>query len=309
MANGTLSLSSTAIVTAIFQPSVYDVLIDVTPFNCGSVDVISGSAHNDYTNNTTIATPFGSYVVQAKPCSGFHLSIWVATGGVLLASNDSNTTTLTVGASGNLTAIYVPVSPVLRVAVPSSAYAGTTVTLTANVSTPVPPYTYTYDWNFGDGTNATTHDGFTTHTFALVGTYIVRVTVIDPYHRTSTVNATISVVSQSSTAINGIGLLRIHRHRDRGGGGRIGPPPRAAPFGLGPRGRGVRTDPQAYRVLPRTPRLPSHSSPTRDSRKNDPKQGTPHGECPVDERSNRPPGPPGGNPGLGSELGGSWRSW
>ncbi|HEV2166640.1 MAG TPA: PKD domain-containing protein, partial [Thermoplasmata archaeon] len=205
-ANRTVSLSSTAILTAIFQPSVYNVLIDITPFNCGSVVLVSGTAHNDYTNNTTVSTPFGSYVIEAKPCSGFHLSVWVATGGAVLASNSSNSTSLTVGGSGTVTAVYVPVSPTLRVAVPSSAYAGTTVTLTANVSTPVPPYTYTYQWNFGDGTNSTTHDGFTTHTYGLVGTYLVRVTVIDPYHRTSTVNATIAILSQSSNSLTGIGL-------------------------------------------------------------------------------------------------------
>ncbi|MCI4357889.1 MAG: PKD domain-containing protein [Thermoplasmata archaeon] len=204
--NGTLSLFSTSILQAHFQLQVYTVVVDIVPYNCGGLDLSNGGAHNDYTNNTTVSTAFGYYNVTAKPCAGFHLFRWSVAGGLTLVSNTSNTTELLVASSGNLTALYQAVSPILHIAVPSSAYAGTTVTLTGNVTTPVPPYTYTYEWLFGDGSNVTTRDGFTTHTYALRGTYIIHVKVIDPYHRTSNATATISVVGQSTSAIAGIGV-------------------------------------------------------------------------------------------------------
>ena len=204
--NGTLTLSSTAIVTAVFLPAVYDLLIGVTPPSCGGVLVTSGPAHNTYTNNTTVATPFGSYSITAKPCTGFHLLRWMVTGGVSVVSNSSNSTVLSIGASGNLTAIYEPVPPVVRLAVPTPIAVGSTVTLTADIVLPVPPYTYTYDWTFGDGSNATTHDGFVTHEYARPGTYLVHVSVLDPYHRTADANSTIAVQSAGSTTFSTIGV-------------------------------------------------------------------------------------------------------
>jgi hypothetical protein len=205
-ANGTVAIFSAVIITAHFTLQVYTVLVDVVPFNCGSLGFASASSHNAYTNNTTVATSYGTYSITAKPCAGFLLERWLVSGGVSVTSSTSNTTTLAVNASGTLTAVYEPVLPSLRIAVPVSAYAGSTVTLTANVTQPVPPYTYTYEWNFGDGTNSTTHDGFATHTYALKGTYLVRVTVIDPYHRTSNATSQISIVGQPAASIIGLSL-------------------------------------------------------------------------------------------------------
>ncbi len=204
--NGTVAIFSAVIITAHFTLQVYTVVVDVVPFNCGSLGFASQSSHNAYTNNTTVATSYGTYTITAKPCAGFLLERWLVSGGVSVTSNTSNTTTLNVNASGTVTALYQPVLPSLHIAVPESAYAGSTVTLTANVTQPVPPYTYTYEWNFGDGSNATTHDGFATHTYALKGTYIVRVIVIDPYHRTSNATSQIDIVGQPATSIIGLSL-------------------------------------------------------------------------------------------------------
>ncbi|MCI4347207.1 MAG: PKD domain-containing protein [Thermoplasmata archaeon] len=206
VANGTLYLYSRALLTAIFRPAVYQVVLDVYPRTCGGAQLTYAGTTNVYTNNTTLALSFGNYPVGISPCSGFHLDHWVVTGNVTVLSAFSDTTTLVVNGSGSLTGVYFPAKPVVSLAAPSSVYTGFTVSLSVHIGTLVAPYTYSYDWSYGDGAKETTTYNFTTHNYPVAGQYVVRVTIHDPYHREANATATISVVAQSAGAASGIGL-------------------------------------------------------------------------------------------------------
>jgi hypothetical protein len=187
--NGSVYLSSDAIVTAIFAPTAYNVTVLITPANCGSFYLNDISE----TNGSFLNLTYGVYGTHAAPCLGDVLAALNATGGINVTG-----TNVTVSGNGTLTAVYEPVPPSLSLQVPTGSLAGDSVLLSAAVAVPVPPYTYNYTWKFGDGASLTTPANFTEHTYNSPGTYVVTVTVTDPYNRTATASESIVVVTGSS---------------------------------------------------------------------------------------------------------------
>jgi hypothetical protein len=195
IASGNIYLSGQAIVTATFVPSAYNVTVLITPAGCGSLYV---NGESD-TNGTSLNLTYGVYPTHAAPCLGNVLVTLNATGGVSVADGS-----VTVGGNGTLTAVYAPIPPTVTLQVPSGSLAGQSVVLSAAVAVPVPPYTYNYTWTFGDGGTVTTPANFTQHTYAAPGSYVVSVTVHDPYNRTAETNQTIVVVSSSGSGTSAI---------------------------------------------------------------------------------------------------------
>jgi hypothetical protein len=218
LGNGSMNLQSAARLTAVFGPVTYHVVLNVAPGDCGGIKI----GPDQYVNNTTIGEPFGNYTIVATPCSGFHLVGWTIENlnlsnrstnpGLIVREAGNGRYVLTIQGSGRIVANYLPVPPVVSIELPSSTAIGWSVSMSAVVQTLVPPYTYTYVWNFGDGTSATTAANFTTHTYTTVGTYLVSVTVHDPYDRNATANATVQVLKSppgSSTSLTLTAALAI----------------------------------------------------------------------------------------------------
>ncbi|MEE8303120.1 MAG: OmpA family protein [Candidatus Tectomicrobia bacterium] len=87
--------------------------------------------------------------------------------------------------------------PVARLQSPSQGYINTMLQFDASRSTDADGDPLTYNWDFGDGTTArTTTTSASTHQFAKVGNYTVRVTVDDGRGGTDTANTFIQVVSR-----------------------------------------------------------------------------------------------------------------
>jgi hypothetical protein len=189
IANGTLELNGTAVITAVYAAALYPVQLLVAPGGCGNV-VLAGTS---YGNNTTLNLTAGAYSITGSGCAGYAFSSWATTGG-LNASGAS----LDVNSGGTLTDLEAAVPPSLSLAVPTSAPTGSAIVLRASVAVPVPPYNYTYLWSFGDGVNASTPTNFTSHAYASPGTYEVRVKVVDPLGRTASASASLVVVAASS---------------------------------------------------------------------------------------------------------------
>lgn len=187
-------LSSSGVLTAIFAPVYFTVIVEVTPANCGGVRV----AGQTVGNGTLLSFLAGTYPVTPAPCGGWQLLRWQLTGGVAVAN-----TTLYVNGSGNVTAVYEPIPPVIAISVPADAFIGVAVVLGATVAVPVPPYNYTYAWSFGDGTSASTTVDFTSHKYAATGSYQVSVVVTDPYGRVANASGTVTVVAAATATTSG----------------------------------------------------------------------------------------------------------
>jgi PKD domain len=196
IANGSLALTATAIVDAVFQPATYDVNVTVAPATCGSVSVDGVS----YSNGTTLVLNAGIYPVATTGCPGFELLRFTSTGGVNVSGTE-----LAVQGAGNLTAWQGPVPPQLTLAVPSTAGTGGATYFSVAVAVPIPPYNYSYRWSFGDGSTASTADNVTSHTYAAAGTYEVSVTVTDPFGRTATSEGNVTVEVGPGAPSYGIG--------------------------------------------------------------------------------------------------------
>jgi hypothetical protein len=192
IANGSLALNGSAVITAVYVAALYPVEFYLDPGNCGSL-LFGGTA---YGNNSTLNLTAGVYPIAPGTCAGYALSSWATTGGLNVTG-----ATLTVNGAGSVTEVEAAVPPSLSLAVPSSAASGSAVVLRANVAVPVPPYNYNYTWSFGDGTNVTTPSNFTSHTYAAPGTYEVRVTVVDPLGRTASAVANVTVVNPGAAPV------------------------------------------------------------------------------------------------------------
>jgi hypothetical protein len=189
VANGTLTLGGSAIITAVFVAAEYPVTLGVEADGCGFVEL----ANVQYTNNSTIDLTAGAYPIASDFCVGYEFSDW-ATGGALNISG----TSLIVNGAGNVTEVGVAVPPSVTLVVPSSAGTGSSVILRATVAVPVPPYDYNFTWSFGDGSSAVTPSNFTSHAYASTGTYLVTVTVTDPLGRTAVAESNVTVVAPSA---------------------------------------------------------------------------------------------------------------
>jgi len=109
--------------------------------------------------------------------------------GIYYACNDAEAIRLAqaLAADANALACAAPAAaavpnrpPVCRLTVPAEAQAGTPVTLDASGSSDPDGDPLTYTWDFGDGSQpAKTSVPRTTHTYARVGGYTVKVTVDD----------------------------------------------------------------------------------------------------------------------------------
>jgi outer membrane protein OmpA-like peptidoglycan-associated protein len=79
---------------------------------------------------------------------------------------------------------------------PEQAFINTPVEFDASGTTAPNAETLTYHWDFGDGTTATTTTPTTTHTFAQVGNYTVRVTADDGHGGTNTADTFLRIVQR-----------------------------------------------------------------------------------------------------------------
>jgi hypothetical protein len=200
IANGTLTLTATAIVVAQYIPAVYHVAVYIDPGTCGQVSINSVS----YANNSSVGLTAAAYPVSSQVCPGYELISWETSGGLSLSAGS-----LDVQGSGNLTELVGPVPPTLSLSAPTSIGVNSPSYFTATVATPVPPFNYSYSWNFGDGSQATTPSNFTSHSYGSPGVYRVTVTVTDPFGRTANASENVSVVAGPGAAYFGIGPLGI----------------------------------------------------------------------------------------------------
>ena len=101
--------------------------------------------------------------------------------GVYYSCNDAEAIRLAQALAADANALGCPQPParppVCRLTVPPEGQAGTAVTLDASGSTDPDGNPLTFTWDFGDGTPPQTAGARTTHTYARVGTYTVKVTV------------------------------------------------------------------------------------------------------------------------------------
>jgi hypothetical protein len=200
ISGGVLTLTTGAVLTAIFLPVRYAVTILADPPTCGGVRV----AGQDYSNGTVLTLARSTFSIYPVPCAGDHLVAWKLSSALTITN-----TTLWVNGSGNLTALYQPVPPSVTLSVATSSYAGIALPFSAVVAVPVPPYTYNFTWNFGDGPSVTTPVNFTAHTYQQAGHYAVTVTVTDPYNRTANATVTIQVIAQSAAQVTGLTTVSI----------------------------------------------------------------------------------------------------
>jgi len=196
IANGTLDLTGAAIIAAIFVPTLYPVSVAIAPAACGLLTI--GSI--PYSNGSWLNLTAGAYPYATTVCAGFELTALTASGGV----NLSGTSLIVTGPGAvNLTLGAIP--PALALYAPSSSVAGLVASFRASVAVPVPPYNYTYDWTFGDGTSLATPSNFTSHTYGTPGTYEVSVTVHDPFGRSASAFANVTIVSSAGASGAAIG--------------------------------------------------------------------------------------------------------
>ena len=200
IANGTLDLSATAIVVAVFVPALYPITVSIEPGSCGQVTV--GTV--DYSNGANLSLPAGPYFLAGSLCPGFELLAWHTTGGLTISGGS-----LIVTGPGNLTEVAGPIPPTVSVTVPATTGVGAATFFAATIQVPVPPYNYSYNWSFGDGTTAVTPSNFTSHTYASTGTYTVTVTVHDPYGRVAVASGSVTVVSGAVASNYGIGTTGL----------------------------------------------------------------------------------------------------
>jgi PKD repeat protein len=151
-------------------------------------------------NGTVLALGVGNYNLTTIACAGFHLDSWVVSGGVSVSG-----AVLTVAGPGTLTGLFVPIFPSVALSTPPSVFAGNAVNIEATVAVQIPPYNYSYAWNFGDGSSVKTPANFTSHTYQTPGTFVVSVSVTDPYGRVA--NASQTLVVLSTNGGNGIASL------------------------------------------------------------------------------------------------------
>ena len=198
---GRVYVAGAGVLTAVFVPIVYPILLTISPASCGSVQV-NGIRSS---NGTTLHLSAGAYPLNPQPCLGDHLDHWNTTGNISVAG-----TTLTVGGPGNLTAVYRPIPPVVVLSVPTSTLAGAEIQLFATVQVPVPPFNYSFVWDFGDGSSTvTTPANFTGHTYHSTGTFTVHVVVTDPYGRLANASAPISVLPVGATQSVTLSALQL----------------------------------------------------------------------------------------------------
>jgi PKD domain/Divergent InlB B-repeat domain len=189
--HGTMTLTATAILKAVFVALKYPVTFVISPANCGGIVL----GRQEFFNNSTTPLIAGSYPLSPKACAGTYVTGWNTTGNLSVATSGL----LTVGGPGTVRVTFGPVPPNVTLEGPPSSYTGSSILFQAAVAVPVPPYTYNYTWTFGDGSSATTPGNFTTHSYAQAGLYLVRVSVLDPYGRTAQANLSLRVVAAPPT--------------------------------------------------------------------------------------------------------------
>jgi len=203
IANGTLTLSGAATITAQFGLAIYRVHLAVAVGGCANVVV----GTTPYANNSTVGLTAGPYPLSAAPCPGYALVSWQTTNNLTVSGGSS--ATLTVRGGGTVTAIAPAVPPSVTIALPTSAAAGSTVFLTAVVPVPVPPYNYSYTWSFGDGAKTTVPANTTSHAYSSPGNYLVTVSLRDPLGRAASAEANLTIVAAANGPTFGIGTTGL----------------------------------------------------------------------------------------------------
>ena len=197
IANGTITPSGPSTITAVFDLAPYTVSVAATGLGCGTILV----NRLPVAPGGSVMLPFGSYPVAAQSCRTSEFGGWTSNGSLAVVGS-----TLYVNGTGNLTAAFGLLPPEATLAGPSVAYAGSAVPFFAAVLVPVAPTGYVFVWTFGDGGSTQTSTNSTTHTYANAGTYVVRVTVTDPYQRTANATLNLTVDGSASAAASNTAL-------------------------------------------------------------------------------------------------------
>jgi len=117
--------------------------------------------------------PSGSQLaVRAIPSYGHLLDAWLLDG---LPSGTANPFLVTMNQNHTLVAKFIQNINVVASATPLSGNAPLLVTFSSSINGGSPPYSY--QWDFGDGGTSTQAN--VSHTYALSGTYVPKVTVFD----------------------------------------------------------------------------------------------------------------------------------
>ena len=152
-----------------------------------SASTIGGSPPYAYSwNFGDGSTGTGSSVTHTYSSAGsFNVILTIKDAGSPQQTATSQQTISVTNPSSTLTASFTYT--------PSSPQTGQSVTFTGTASGGTSPYTFT--WSFGDGSTGT--GASTTHTYSLVGSYVVTLTVVDSGspQQTTTSQRTISVAN------------------------------------------------------------------------------------------------------------------
>jgi len=109
----TLTVNGPGDLTANFSPIIYRIHLESKEDNSATSNLgtitFDGSSFGLPTNVSKTA---GSYSATYNPASGYAFDHWETTGGISVASANSQTTTVTVSNAGTLTAVYKTIPPV-----------------------------------------------------------------------------------------------------------------------------------------------------------------------------------------------------
>ncbi|MCI4364968.1 MAG: PKD domain-containing protein [Thermoplasmata archaeon] len=194
IANNTIDPNGPSTVTAVFVPVVYPVAVGIYGLGCGRVDLNGVPTQN----GAVVGLAYGNYTLTETPCLTSEFVGFVTGGSVAVGG-----THLFVNGSGNLSATFIPIPPVVTLGGTSGDFVGGAALFYAQVAVLVASSGYTYLWNFGDGVFNTSVDNTTTHVYVASGTYTVSVEVIDPFHRSANASLAVTVVAQAKVSYTG----------------------------------------------------------------------------------------------------------
>lgn len=186
-----IEFSSAAEVTAQFVRVIYDLTLQASVGECGSVQV----AGTDEPVPSQVSLTEGNYSFYSTACSGWYNAGVNTTGNVTL-----NGSTLYVRGNGTLKAHFGLVALQVHLVADSSGFVGDSLSFLAQAGVTPAHDLISYEWTFGDGTPvALTAQDLGQHVYHQPGTFQVTVKIMDTLNRSATASVNVTVYSTPST--------------------------------------------------------------------------------------------------------------